>query len=107
WFVRPTVIETKKPEFKLLREELFGTILTIYTYANAKYDESLELCDSTSHYALTGATLASERGEIHKTEATRADESVKYERRVTEGLNWPLHSSGGLRRIAIQVTTAW
>jgi 1-pyrroline-5-carboxylate dehydrogenase len=64
WFVRPTVIETKNPDFKLLREELFGPILTIYPYADGKYEETLELCDRTSPYGLTGAIFARDRQAI-------------------------------------------
>ena len=45
WFVRPTVIETNDPDFKLLREELFGPILTVYPYADGKFNETLDLCD--------------------------------------------------------------
>jgi len=60
WFIRPTVIETKNPDFKLLREELFGPILTIYPYADSKFQETLELCDRTSPYGLTGAIFARE-----------------------------------------------
>ena len=70
WFVRPTVIETKNPEFKLLREELFGPILTIYPYADAKYEETLDLCDRTSPYGLTGAIFARDRGAIRKASET-------------------------------------
>jgi 1-pyrroline-5-carboxylate dehydrogenase len=64
WFVRPTVIETKNPDFKLLREELFGPILTVYPYADAKFEETLELCDRTSPYGLTGAIFARDRQAI-------------------------------------------
>ena len=70
WFVRPTVIETRNPEFKLLREELFGPILTIYPYADAKYEETLDLCDRTSPYGLTGAIFARDRGAIRKASET-------------------------------------
>jgi 1-pyrroline-5-carboxylate dehydrogenase len=66
WFVRPTVIETTDPEFKLMREELFGPILTVYPYADGKFDETLELCDRTSPYALTGAVFARDRQAIRK-----------------------------------------
>jgi 1-pyrroline-5-carboxylate dehydrogenase len=70
WFVRPTVIETKNPDFKLLREELFGPILTVYPYADAKFEETLELCDRTSPYGLTGAIFARERQAIRKASET-------------------------------------
>ena len=64
WFVRPTVIETTDPDFKLLREELFGPILTVYPYADGKFEETLELCDRTSPYGLTGAIFATDREAI-------------------------------------------
>jgi 1-pyrroline-5-carboxylate dehydrogenase len=70
WFVRPTVIETKDPDFKLLREELFGPILTVYPYADAKFEETLELCDRTSPYGLTGAIFARDRQAIRKASET-------------------------------------
>jgi len=66
WFVRPTVIETTDPDFKLLREELFGPILTVYPYADGKFDETLDLCDRTSPYGLTGAVFARDRQAIRK-----------------------------------------
>ncbi len=64
WFIRPTVIETTDPNFKLMREELFGPILTVYPYADGKYDETLDLCDRTSPYGLTGAVFARDRQAI-------------------------------------------
>jgi 1-pyrroline-5-carboxylate dehydrogenase len=66
WFVRPTVIETSDPNFKLLREELFGPILTVYPYPDGKYEETLELCDRTSPYGLTGAVFARDRQAIRQ-----------------------------------------
>ena len=70
WFIRPTVIETTDPDFKLLREELFGPILTVYPYADAKFEETLELCDRTSPYGLTGAIFARDRQAIRKASET-------------------------------------
>jgi 1-pyrroline-5-carboxylate dehydrogenase len=70
WFVRPTVVETKNPDFKLLREELFGPILTIYPYADAKFEQTLELCDRTSPYGLTGAIFARDRQAIRTASET-------------------------------------
>jgi 1-pyrroline-5-carboxylate dehydrogenase len=70
WFVRPTVIETDDPDFKLLREELFGPILTVYPYADGKYEEALDLCDRTSPYGLTGAIFARDRQAIRKAAET-------------------------------------
>ncbi|HYM96752.1 MAG TPA: L-glutamate gamma-semialdehyde dehydrogenase [Candidatus Sulfotelmatobacter sp.] len=70
WFIRPTVIETTDPDFKLLREELFGPILTVYPYADSKFEETLELCDRTSPYGLTGAVFARDRGAIRQASET-------------------------------------
>jgi 1-pyrroline-5-carboxylate dehydrogenase len=64
WFVRPTVIETDDPEFKLLKEELFGPILTVHPYPDGRFDEALDLCDRTSPYGLTGAIFAQDRAAI-------------------------------------------
>jgi 1-pyrroline-5-carboxylate dehydrogenase len=66
WFVRPTVIETTDPDFRLLKEELFGPILTVYPYADGKYEDTLDLVDRTSPYGLTGAVFARERQAIRK-----------------------------------------
>jgi 1-pyrroline-5-carboxylate dehydrogenase len=64
WFVRPTVIETSDPDFRLMKEELFGPILTVYPYPDGKFEETLQLCDRTSPYGLTGAIFARDRGAI-------------------------------------------
>jgi 1-pyrroline-5-carboxylate dehydrogenase len=64
WFVRPTVIETSDPDFRLLEEELFGPILTVHPYPDGKWEETLDLCDRTSPYALTGAVFATDRAAI-------------------------------------------
>lgn len=64
YFVQPTVIETADPRAITMCEELFGPVLTIHPYADAKLDETLELCDTTSPYALTGAIFAQDRGAV-------------------------------------------
>lgn len=70
WFVYPTVILAKKPDFKTMAEEIFGPVITIYVYDDEKLDEALELCDKTSAYALTGAIFAQDRAAIiHMEEA--------------------------------------
>ncbi len=58
YFVEPTIIEVTNPRFKSMEEEIFGPVLTVYVYDNNKLDETLELCDTTSPYALTGAVFA-------------------------------------------------
>ena len=66
WFVRPTVVETSDPGFRLLQDELFGPILTVYPYPDGKWEETLDLCDRTSPYALTGAVFATDRAAIEQ-----------------------------------------
>ena len=58
WFIEPTVILAKKPDYKSMCEEIFGPIITIYVYDDNRYEETLHLCDQTSPYALTGAIFA-------------------------------------------------
>jgi 1-pyrroline-5-carboxylate dehydrogenase len=64
WFVEPTVIETTDPSFRLLRDELFGPILTVYVYEDDAFSATLELIDGTSPYGLTGAIFATDRAAI-------------------------------------------
>ncbi len=61
YFIEPTVILTSNPNFRTMEEEIFGPVMTIYVYEDAKYEETLELCDKTSIYALTGAVFATRR----------------------------------------------
>jgi 1-pyrroline-5-carboxylate dehydrogenase len=70
YFVEPTVILAKRPDLKLLREEIFGPVLTVWVYEDRDLDTALELCESGSPYALTGAVFARDRAAIaHMTEA--------------------------------------
>jgi len=66
YFVEPTVIETSDPGFRLLRDELFGPIVTTYVYPEGKYEETLELVDKTAPYGLTGAIFADDRQAVVK-----------------------------------------
>ncbi len=61
YFIEPTVIVTSNPHFKTIEEEIFGPVLTIYVYDDAKWEETLELVDSSSPYALTGAVFSEDR----------------------------------------------
>jgi 1-pyrroline-5-carboxylate dehydrogenase len=61
YFIEPTVILTKNPRYVTMCEELFGPVLTIYVYADDQYDETLDILDKTSPYALTGAIFAQDR----------------------------------------------
>lgn len=70
WFVEPTVILTTNPKYKTMETELFGPVVTIYVYEDEKWAETLELVDTTSEYALTGAIFSQDRYAIE--EATLA-----------------------------------
>ena len=61
FFIDPTVIETTDPKYITMCEELFGPVLTIFVYDENKFEETLELLDNTSPYALTGAVIARDR----------------------------------------------
>jgi 1-pyrroline-5-carboxylate dehydrogenase len=64
YFIEPTVILAKTPDFKTMVEEIFGPVLTIFVYQADQFEQTLELCDSTSPYALTGAIFARDRSVI-------------------------------------------
>ena len=64
YFVAPTVIETTDPKFVTMCEEIFGPVLTIYVYQEDKFEETMELLDQTSPYALTGSIISNDRASI-------------------------------------------
>jgi 1-pyrroline-5-carboxylate dehydrogenase len=61
YFVEPTVIETSDPDFRLLRDELFGPVVTTFVYPDGRWEETLELVDRSARYGLTGAIFADDR----------------------------------------------
>lgn len=66
YFISPTVILTTNPHFRTMEEELFGPVLTVYAYEDNDLEKALELCDTTSAYALTGGVFARDRHAIIK-----------------------------------------
>ena len=70
YFIEPTVVESADPRSKLMSEEIFGPVLTIHVYPREKFTETMELCNATSPYGLTGAIFAQDRFAI--VEATSA-----------------------------------
>ncbi len=68
YFVEPTVVLTTDPHCRLMEEEIFGPVLTVFLYDEAGYDDVLELCDSTSPYALTGGVFATDRAAVRLAE---------------------------------------
>ena len=64
YFIEPTVILAKNPHFKTMEEEIFGPVLTVFIYPDEEYMQTLELCDRTSQYALTGSIFAADRSAV-------------------------------------------
>jgi 1-pyrroline-5-carboxylate dehydrogenase len=64
FFVRPTLVETTDPRHRLMREEIFGPVVTAFVYDDAQLEAALDLCDRATPYALTGAIFAQDRAAI-------------------------------------------
>ena len=64
YFIQPTVIETTDPKYTTMCEEIFGPVLTIYVYPANEFEATLNLVDTTSPYALTGAVIATDRAAV-------------------------------------------
>jgi 1-pyrroline-5-carboxylate dehydrogenase len=64
YYIEPTAVLAKDPHFRLIEEEIFGPVLTIFVYDDDKFTETLHLCDETSPYALTGAIFSRDRSAI-------------------------------------------
>ena len=64
YFVQPTIIEAKSPKYVTMCEEIFGPVLTVYVYPANSFERALELVDTTSPYALTGAVISQDRESI-------------------------------------------
>lgn len=61
YFIEPTVVVTSNPKFRTMCEEIFGPVITIYVYDEDKFEETLDVLDETSEYALTGAIFSGDR----------------------------------------------
>ncbi len=66
YFIDPTILVAKKPDYITMCEEIFGPVLTIYVYQDEDFDDTLKLVDATSPYALTGAILSQDRDAIER-----------------------------------------
>ena len=66
YFIEPTLVETTDPNYRLMREEIFGPVVTAYAYPDARWEETLKIVDETSPYALTGAVFARDRAAIRQ-----------------------------------------
>jgi 1-pyrroline-5-carboxylate dehydrogenase len=65
YFIEPTTVVTTSPKFRTMCEEIFGPVLTVYVYDADKFEETLDLVDQTSEYALTGSILSQDRYAIN------------------------------------------
>jgi len=66
YFIEPTLVEAKQPDYRLMCEEIFGPVVTAYVYDDAKWAETLGVLDRTSPYALTGAVFAQDRRAVRE-----------------------------------------
>jgi 1-pyrroline-5-carboxylate dehydrogenase len=69
YFIDPTLVETRNPGYRLLCEEIFGPVMTMHVYDDAKWSQILGIVDKTSPYALTGAVFAQDRAAIREASA--------------------------------------
>lgn len=65
YFVQPTVILTTDPHFKSMEEEIFGPVMTIFVYKDKDFEETLQICDQTSPYGLTGSVFSKDRSALN------------------------------------------
>jgi len=73
YFIEPTIILTTNPQFITMQEEIFGPVMTIFVYEDNKFEETLEMCDKTSPYALTGSIFSN-----NKSAMIKACQTLKY-----------------------------
>jgi len=78
YFIEPTVLVTDDPGYRTMCEEIFGPVVTVYVYDDAKYEETLRVLDSTSPFALTGAIFAQDRAVIASTTASLVDSAGNF-----------------------------
>jgi 1-pyrroline-5-carboxylate dehydrogenase len=69
WFIEPTLVETADPGYRLMCEEVFGPVVAVYPYPDAKWAETLSLVNKTSPYALTGAVFSRDRAAVREASA--------------------------------------
>ena len=66
YFIEPTIILAHKPDYRTMCDEIFGPVVTVYVYDDAEWEEALQLVDTTSPYALTGAVFADDRAAVRQ-----------------------------------------
>ena len=61
YFIEPTIVQTKNPKDKIMTEEIFGPVLTVYVYKDSNLDDTMKLVESSTPYALTGAIFTQDK----------------------------------------------
>jgi 1-pyrroline-5-carboxylate dehydrogenase len=69
YFIRPVLLQAKRPDYRTMTEEIFGPVVSVYVYREKDWQATLELVDRTSPYALTGCVLANDRRAIDQARA--------------------------------------
>jgi 1-pyrroline-5-carboxylate dehydrogenase len=69
YFIEPTLVEARDPGYRLLCEEIFGPVVTVWVYPDEKWEDTLRVVDETSPYALTGAVFAQDRAAVREAAA--------------------------------------
>ena len=78
YFVEPTLVETSDPGYRLLREEIFGPVVTAFVYPDARWEETLRMVDQTSPYALTGAVFSRDRDAVGQATSVLRDAAGNF-----------------------------
>jgi 1-pyrroline-5-carboxylate dehydrogenase len=78
FFVEPTVVQVTNPRHRLMEEEIFGPVLTVFVYPDARLDEAVELCNGTSPYGLTGAVFARDRRAVERLSRALSDAAGNF-----------------------------
>jgi 1-pyrroline-5-carboxylate dehydrogenase len=78
YFIEPTLVETSDPEFRLLREEIFGPVVTAFVYPDERWDDTLRMVGDTSPYALTGAVFSRDRDAIDQVASVLRDAAGNF-----------------------------
>jgi 1-pyrroline-5-carboxylate dehydrogenase len=78
YFIPPTIVEASRPDYRLMCEEIFGPVLTVYVYEDGEWSNILKTVDTTSPYALTGAVFASDRRAIREASLALRDAAGNF-----------------------------
>jgi 1-pyrroline-5-carboxylate dehydrogenase len=78
YFIQPTIVEAGRPDYRLMCEEIFGPVLTVYVYDDGQWSDILKTVNSTSPYALTGAVFATDRRAVREANLALRDAAGNF-----------------------------